>query len=201
MFSNDVHATNPINPTYETGCPDTMMITVFVNPLPIVKLDNMDTMIKYGKSIRLYAHGAQYYSWTPAGSVNDPNSASPIVTPRTTTTYIVYGMDMNGCVSSDTVQVGIDYKDNLLVPTGFTPNGDGMNDIFRPVNLGLRSLMEFRVFNRWGQEVFTTTRASDGWDGTWKGVEQAVGTYQYLIRVGYPDGQSETYKGDVTLVR
>jgi gliding motility-associated-like protein len=201
VFSNNVHATNPINPTYETGCPDTMQVTVYVNPLPIVRVVNTDTMIKYGKSLQLYAHGAQTYSWTPVGSLTDPNSPNPMAAPRETTTYIVFGMDTNGCVSTDTVKVAVDYRDNLLVPTGFTPNGDGMNDIFRPVNLGLRSLMEFRVFNRWGQEVFSTTNAERGWDGKWKGIEQQIGSYQYLIKVGYPDDHQETYKGDVTLIR
>jgi gliding motility-associated-like protein len=201
VFTNNVHATNPMNPTYETGCPDTMSITVFVNPLPIVRVDNRDTLIKYGKSVQLYAHGAQHYSWMPVSSLTDPNSPAPVALPRETTTYIVFGMDTNGCVSTDTVQIGIDYRDNLMVPTAFTPNNDGLNDIFKPVNLGFRSLMEFRVFNRWGQEVFSTTNAEKGWDGTWKGVEQQVGSYQYLIRVGYPDDHKETYKGDVTLIR
>jgi gliding motility-associated-like protein len=61
--------------------------------------------------------------------------------------------------------------------------------------------MEFRVFNRWGQEIFATQDINSGWDGTWKGEPQEVGSYQYIIRVGYPDGNVETFKGDVALVR
>jgi gliding motility-associated-like protein len=61
--------------------------------------------------------------------------------------------------------------------------------------------MEFRVFNRWGQEVYSTTDPSRGWDGTWKGVAQDMGVYSYIIRVAFPDGYVETYKGDVTLIR
>jgi hypothetical protein len=63
--------------------------------------------------------------------------------------------------------------------------------------------VEFRVFNKWGQEVYNGGggNPNKGWDGTWKGVAQDMGTYQYLIRVGYPDGLVETYKGDVTLIR
>jgi gliding motility-associated-like protein len=201
VFSNNVHQTAPVNPTYETGCPDTMMLTVFVNPLPNVRIDNADTQIKYGKSVQLYAHGAQWYSWKPAGSLNDPNSPGPIARPTETTTYVVYGKDMNGCVASDSVLVSVDYRDNLLVPTAFTPNGDGMNDVFKPVNLGLRKLMEFRVFNRWGQEVFSTTDHNAGWDGKWKGEDAPIGSYQYIIRIGYPDQMTESFKGDVTLIR
>ncbi|MEO6833816.1 MAG: gliding motility-associated C-terminal domain-containing protein, partial [Chitinophagaceae bacterium] len=74
-------------------------------------------------------------------------------------------------------------------------------DVFKIVNPSFQRLMEFRVFNRWGQEVFSTTDINAGWDGTWKGIDQPTGVYQYLIRVGSPDGKAETYKGDVTLVR
>ena len=93
------------------------------------------------------------------------------------------------------------YRDSLLVPTAFTPNGDGRNDVFRVANLSFQKLIEFRVFNRWGQEVYSTTDNNGGWDGTWKGVAQDMGIYTYIIRVAFPDGTVSTYKGDVTLIR
>jgi gliding motility-associated-like protein len=73
--------------------------------------------------------------------------------------------------------------------------------VFRVSNMTVQRYVEFRVFNRWGQEVYNGTDGRKGWDGTWKGVPQEIGNYQYLIRVAYPDGFVETYKGDVTLVR
>ncbi len=201
VFTNNVHQTNPINPNYETGCPDTLTLTVFVNPLPNVRVESRDTMIKYGQTVQLYASGAQWYSWSPAGSLSDPNSPSPVASPRESIKYVVYGRDMNGCVNTDSVHVYVDYRDNILVPTGFTPNGDGKNDVFKPVTFTVHRLLEFRVFNRWGQEVFSTTDKNAGWDGTWKGVEQGIGNYSYLIRVAYPDNYTETFKGEVTLIR
>jgi gliding motility-associated-like protein len=201
IFSNDVHRSNENNANYETGCPDTLTNIVRINPLPNVRMESKDTIIKYGKSVQLFAHGAQWYTWNPSGSVSDPNSPAPLAHPVETTTYVVYGMDTNGCVNTDSVRVAVDYRGNLFVPTGFTPDGDGRNDVFGPVNLGTRTLMEFRVFNRWGQEIFSTTDRNKGWDGTWKGEKMPIGTYQYLIRIGYPDRVIETYKGDVTLIR
>ncbi|MBS1615648.1 MAG: gliding motility-associated C-terminal domain-containing protein [Bacteroidetes bacterium] len=201
VFMNDVHRSAPSNPNYETGCPDTMMNLIRINPLPQVWISNNDTTIKYGKEIPLFAHGAQWYSWTPPGNVSDPNSPAPLAHPVETTNYIVYGMDTNGCVNTDTVQVAVDYRGNLFVPSAFTPNHDGRNDVFKITNLGTRTLMEFRVFNRWGQEVFSTTDRNAGWDGTWHGEDQPIGSYQYIIRIGYPDNMTETYKGDVTLIR
>jgi gliding motility-associated-like protein len=114
---------------------------------------------------------------------------------------VATGYDQYNCSSTDTVKVSVNYHTNLLLPSGFTPNGDGVNDEFRVVNANVQRLLEFRVFNRWGQEVFSTTDIRRGWDGTWGGEAQPVGVYQYLIRVGYADQTIETYKGDVTLIR
>jgi len=201
VFTNDVDRGNPANEGSSLGCPDTLFTTVIINPLPPVRSSSHDTTIGYGKSVQLFATGASNYTWTPVGSLNNPNLPAPIATPTETTNYIVSGMDSNGCVYRDTVKVTVTYTDNLLIPTGFTPNGDGRNDVFRVVNPSFQRLMEFRVFNRWGQEVFATQDIRDGWDGSWKGVAQPMGNYQYLIRVAYPDGNTETYKGDINLIR
>ncbi len=201
VFSNNIGDGNPINPTYSTGCPDTLSITVYVNPLPEVVIDTRDTMISFGKSVQLFAHGAQTYSWGPARQLSDANSPAPLATPNETTTYVVYGKDINGCIASDSVLISIDYSGSVTVPTAFSPNGDGRNDLFRVSNMGTRKLLEFRVFNRWGQEVFSTTDANKGWDGQWNGEDQEVGTYQYIIRIGYPDKTTGLFRGDVTLVR
>jgi len=96
--------------------------------------------------------------------------------------------------------VDVDYRDNLFVPSGFSPNGDGKNDLFRVANLTFQKIVEFRVFNRWGQEIFNAN-SNVGWDGAWKGEPQDMGEYSYQIRVGFPDGYVESYKGSVTLIR
>jgi gliding motility-associated-like protein len=182
-------------------CFDTLTINLTVKPLPQVHILNNDTIIKYGKSLQLLVNGARMYNWTPVSSLNNPNISYPIATPTEPTMYVAAGIGSNGCRSYDTVRVGIDYRDKLFIPSAFSPNGDGKNDVFKVANLTFQRIMEFRVFNRWGQEIFNTTSSETGWDGTWKNVEQDMGNYQYIIRVGYPDGLVETYKGDVTLVR
>ncbi len=201
IFDNEVGMGNSANPEYTTGCPDTMFITVNVRPLPVVVVPTADTLITIGQSVPLYVQGALHYTWSPAGSVSDPNAPMTIATPTVTTTYVATGYDQFNCSATDTVKVSVNYHTNILVPTGFTPDGDGRNDEFRVVNANVQRLLEFRVFNRWGQEVFSTTDIRKGWDGTWKGEPQPMGVYQYLIRVGYADQTIETYKGDVTLIR
>ncbi|MEO6832795.1 MAG: gliding motility-associated C-terminal domain-containing protein, partial [Chitinophagaceae bacterium] len=156
---------------------------------------------KFGSHVQLFAMGASTYTWTPVGSLNDPNSPAPIATPRETTSYIVSGSDSNLCIARDTVKVTIDYTNTMMIPSAFTPNGDGKNDFFKIVNPSFQRITEFRVFNRWGQEVFSTNDINQGWDGKWKGIDQPIGTYEYLIRLANVDGQAEVYKGDVTLIR
>lgn len=187
--------------TDQWGCKDTLTSTVEVRPLPDVRILNNDTIIKYGSSIELLASGGYLYQWYPAGWLNNPTLPNPIATPKEPVLYTVAAIGTNGCLNKDSVFVDIDYGRNLFVPTAFSPNGDGRNDVFRVFNINFQKLLEFRVFNRYGHEVFNTLSATDGWDGTFKGVQQDIGTYTYLIRVAYPDGKIETYKGDVTLVR
>jgi len=182
-------------------CYDTLYTHVKVNQKPVVNIINSDTTIKYGQNIQLLVSGAYLYSWSPLSTLTNPNIVNPFASPTEPTTYYVQGLAENGCRNVDSVHINIDYRDNLFVPSAFTPNGDAKNDVFRITNLTFQRLEEFRVFNRWGQEIFSTTDVKKGWDGTWKGVPQDMGSYQYLIRVAYPDGYIETYKGNVTLIR
>ncbi len=183
------------------GCSDTFSVDAIVKPLPEVNILNNDTVIKYGERIQLLVAGAYLYSWQPVSSLSNPNVVNPVAAPKEPTRFFVYGVAENGCRNIDSVRVDIDYRDQLFVPSAFTPNGDGKNDEFRVANITFQRLLEFRVFNRWGQELFNTTDPLRGWDGTWKGVPQDMNVYQYQIRVAYPDGFVETYKGNVTLIR
>ncbi len=92
-------------------------------------------------------------------------------------------------------------RKELLIPNAFSPNNDGQNDYFKIPNITDEKLIDFKVFNRWGTILFRTTDPKQGWDGTIKGQLQPVGVYGYVIRIGYPDGYVETYKGTVTLIR
>jgi len=187
--------------TDANGCIDTFKTSITVKPLPTINITNKDTVIKYGKSVVLNVFGGTQYYWTPLSGLSNPNNVSPTASPLVTTTYRVVGVGMNGCRGEDSVKVTIDYKSPISVPSAFTPNGDGKNDKFRLMGVTFQTLTEFRVFNRWGQEVFSTQNINDGWDGTFNGKLLDMGAYNYIIRVAYPDGAAETFKGDVTLIR
>jgi gliding motility-associated-like protein len=89
---------------------------------------------------------------------------------------------------------------NLFVPNVFTPNGDGRNDVLYVFSNSIAS-MTFRIFNQWGNEVFVSTDAHKGWDGTWQGQLQPVGVYVYVLRVRLYDGTELQKKGSISLVR
>jgi gliding motility-associated-like protein len=107
----------------------------------------------------------------------------------------------NGCAAVDTIEVQRDCYINI--PNSFTPNGDGLNNYFMPADLW-RGISQYQmdIFNRWGEQVFTTTNInSRGWDGKFGGKDQPVGTYIYQINVLFKTGQRKTYTGNVTLLR
>ncbi|MCB0700959.1 MAG: gliding motility-associated C-terminal domain-containing protein [Chitinophagaceae bacterium] len=182
-------------------CYDTLSARVEILPLPDVHILNQDTTVKYGSKFQLLASGARLFNWSPVSSLSNPNISYPMATPTEDTRYVVGGIGANGCRAFDTLYVTVDKRDHIMVPGAFSPNGDGKNDVFKITNLTFQRIMEFRVFNRWGQEIFNTTDNNRGWDGTWKGEPQGIGTYNYLIRVASPDGHVDTFTGAVTLIR
>lgn len=98
-------------------------------------------------------------------------------------------------------------KDSLInttepvIPNAFTPNGDGKNDYFKVYHLKTERLVELRIFNKWGSILFHSQDPQKGWDGTYKGKDQPIGVYGYLIKIEFPDGSLKTYKGTLTLLR
>jgi gliding motility-associated-like protein len=87
------------------------------------------------------------------------------------------------------------------VPTGFTPNGDGRNDVIRPIAVGLKQLEYFRIFNRWGEMVFQTSTNGAGWDGRIAGKDQGTNVFVWIVKGVDYTGKSFFAKGTVTLIR
>ena len=91
---------------------------------------------------------------------------------------------------------------SLLMPNAFSPNGDGINDIYKPKS-GYQNITEFRayIFNRWGQKLFEWTDPATGWDGTYKGSPVKDGVYFCLVKAKGADGKIYNFKKDVNLLR
>lgn len=187
--------------TTPLGCKGSDSVHIIARPGAVLTDVTADFIAKYGETVRLNANGTLYYTWTPDALLDYPNTRNPNATAWDTTTFTVIGMNEYGCTDTAYVKMGIDYAMSESIPSAFSPNGDGMNDAFRIINLKYQRVLEFRIFNRWGQQVFETTDAKASWDGTYKGVAQEAGVYGYIIRIATPDGKVRAYKGDVTLVR
>ncbi len=181
---------------------ETLLLTPDPNP-PFVLTGVSDSqVINYGSSVQLNSNGGTRYYWTPNdGSLTNPNINNPIATPTVSTTYEVYSYNEDGCLDSASVYVKVNFVDSDFISSAFTPNGDGNNDVFKISHLRFDRLVDFRIFNRWGQLVFQTSDFSKGWDGTFEGVPQDIGVYNYMVITAHSDGSNQYYKGTVTLIR
>ncbi|MBL7717236.1 MAG: choice-of-anchor L domain-containing protein [Flavipsychrobacter sp.] len=182
--------------------------SVHIHTYPHVFLTAIDDqLIHYNDKVQLDANNAlghtTYYAWTPPAALNDPNIKSPVAHVTDPVLYTVYGINEWGCRDTADVKINVDYTMDEFVPSVFSPNGDGKNDVFRVLNLKNQRLIEFRVFNRWGKEVYNSPDPTRGWDGTYNGEPQDPGVYNYVIRINLPGpgGDQRTYTGNVTLIR
>ena len=145
------------------------------------------------------------YQWSPAELVDNPNSPTPNTNPNQTTVFQVTITDLNtGCevVAFKRVKVfEINCAEpDIFIPSAFTPNGDGNNDLFRVRGNNLAEI-ELEVYNRWGQMVFKTNEISQGWDGTFQGKKADPGVFVYHLTVICLDKQEYYTQGNVTLIR
>jgi len=183
------------------GCVDTITKRIYVEPF--VPFAGNDTIIVKGERIRFNAIGGDEYTWTPADGLVFPGSANPVgYYPDTGVySYAVHIKTNTGCEGDDSINVLVVDNPYLYVPSGFTPNGDGRNDILRPIGVGYNQIRFFRVFNRWGELVYETNVFREGWDGIYKGQPAEIGTYFWVLQIVNRFGTEEMIKGDATLLR
>jgi gliding motility-associated-like protein len=188
------------------GCPKTVADTVVVTVIPPVPaFAGNDTTIVVGEPLQLNATGGVNYAWTPSTGMNNPFINNPVVTLNTfidSITYLVKVSTREGCYAYDSLTVFMfKTKPDIFIPSAFTPNGDGMNDILKPVPVGIKQFNFFRVYNRWGNLLYSTSTIGAGWDGTFGGKLQQSETYVYVAQGIDYTGKLITKKGTVVLIR
>jgi gliding motility-associated-like protein len=145
------------------------------------------------------------FSWTPSLGLSDTGIPNPVATAGNTVgseiMYQVTATDSAGCKGEGYVKIKIYDGPALYVPTGFSPNTDGLNERFKAKAVGIKSYHYFRVYNRWGQLMFSSKDPSEGWDGKLSGKEQPSGIYVWMIEAETVNGKLITKKGTVTLIR
>jgi gliding motility-associated-like protein len=156
-------------------------VNMTVNPTSVVDAGG-DQTIKIGNSIQLNATATGTITditWTPATGLSNNKILNPIATPTETTTYTLMVQTTDGCVGMDMATINVLLP--ITIPNTFTPNGDGVNDTWAIKDLATYQSCTVQIFNRWGQNVYSSVGYGTPWDGTYKGSPLPTGTYYYVI--------------------
>jgi gliding motility-associated-like protein len=188
-----------------TGCPKAVNDTIIINVLPPINAyAGRDTTIVPGLPYQMQASGGTRYFWSPSTGLSAVNIANPVAILSAGIDSIIYrvAVIVGPCVKNDFVTIRVSQVGpDILVPSGFTPNGDGKNDLARPATPGIAQLKYFTIFNRLGEPVFTTSTIGDGWNGMFKGKAQPAGTYVYQAEGVDYEGITIFRKGTIVLIR
>jgi len=188
---------------------DTGSVQVTVYPIPNV-FAGQDTTVNTGSTVQpstSYSRDVTTYNWTPSNGLSCTNCATPTVDVKSTVSYRVTASNQGGCVASDEVTItAICNGNNFFIPNTFSPNGDGMNDVFYVRGKGINLVHSLRVFNRWGQAVyekrdFMANDAAAGWDGKINGKIADMDVYVYIVEMYCDNANIVPYKGNVALIR
>ena len=207
-------AQNPTNICFDSAGVFDVTLTVtngsgtdqIINSVTVMDLPEIngygDTLIDIGGAAVLLAEPIDpgILFWDPEETVDCPTCLEVTATPLITTTYYPSLIGANGCIGRDTVLVMVNFEEIVEVPSAFSPNGDGSNDFVHVLGIGITSI-DFRIFNRYGQLVFSSTDIEEGWDGTMNGEELNQGVFVYTLEYSLIDGTNGTKSGNITLVK
>jgi gliding motility-associated-like protein len=191
-----------VSVTDTKGCPKVVTDTIWVSVVPKVPaFAGNDTIAILNQPFQLHASGGVSFVWTPVDGLDDPTIYNPVTIINHDITYTVTAYTIEGCSGKDDIRVRFIAGPDIYVPTGFTPNGDGTNDIFRPLPVGILELEFFRVYDRWGKLMYSTTEYLKGWDGNYNGEPAAIGSYVWVVQGKNVNNETVLRKGTVTLLR
>jgi gliding motility-associated-like protein len=188
------------------GCPKPGRDTVVVTMLPKIKpFAGRDTVVVMNQPLQLNASGGVKYVWSPSQNLSDPLIGNPVALfkePSEGIRYKVFVYNEAGCFDTASFKITVFATGpTVFVPTGFTPNNDGRNDILIPVAVGMKYIQQFSIYNRWGQLVFSTNASGQGWDGRIGGQFQGPNSYVWMVKAVDYNGKAYFLKGMVTLIK
>jgi len=156
------------------------------NSWPIHVRDSIGNVYNWKPAIQLSSYNKQYTEFFATG--ND-------------VTYLIDITDGHACITTDTLLMQVLKNPGYYLPSAFTPNGDGLNDIIKPYLVGMKELKSFSIFNRWGNLIFFSKKEGEGWDGKFKGIDQPTGAYVWILEFYNIDNVLVKEKGTITLIR
>jgi len=189
------------------ACPSvTEMDTIYVHPQADAHIMSAsNSTVCSGDSVHFTAESynpAYLYQWQPASYFENHTNQGDVYGFIDMSGYVKLSVTTEyGCTSTDSMLIKAEPCCDVYFPNAFTPNGDGLNDVFRPLSNGRQQVKDFRIANRWGQIMYESVDQHSGWDGKFGGVPQDMGSYFYYIEYKCSNGKTYTKKGEVVLVR
>jgi len=207
------------NPTYTYVLPGSYTVKLTITPLACINLRQFATKnivvqaspsnMRYtslnaisNRTLQLQARefsGASY-SWIPSVGINNPFINNPVFNYSEQQQYLININTTAGCQLTDSLLIKMFSKKEIFVPDVFSPNGDNNNDKLTPLLVGV-SLRNFKIYNRWGQLVFQSNKAGDGWDGMYQGTKQPMEIYSWVAEGRDVDGNIINRNGSSLLLR
>jgi gliding motility-associated-like protein len=188
---------------YDTlGCPKPGIsnVAITVNP-QIIAFAGNDTSIVIGQPLQLHGSGAPSFLWYPNFALDRNDIADPMAILSQNQTYVMKTFTEEGCFAYDTVNIKVfTTAPDIFVPNAFTPDNNS-NNIFRPIPVGISKIEYFRVYNRNGALVYSTSHIGSGWDGSFDGKPQPVGGYVWMVQGTDYTGKIVSKKGVAVLIR
>ncbi len=188
------------------GCTQTAQTNVGQNGGPTATATATATIIQAGQSSTLNSTGGGTYTWSPSTGLSCTNCQSPTASPAVTTDYCVTVTDNNGCTATACITIVVEtpcpLAENFAVPSAFSPNGDGHNDIF--FLQGWQDCVQqfsLTIYDRWGERVFESSDPAKGWDGNLDGRPMGTAVFAYYISATNNKGEPFIKKGNISLLR
>lgn len=189
---------------------DTASVAIKVYPVPQMQVEEETISLNVGNSVQLkatYSSDVTSWRWTPPKYLDNPTSPTPVATPNESITYTVVAANGGSCIARSQIAITVLCNgSNIFIPNTFSPNNDGMNDVFYPRGKGLFGIRNMKIFNRWGQVVyersgFVPNDATAAWDGNFKGKPASSDVYVYILEIVCNNSVVIPVKGNVTLLR
>ena len=177
------------------GCSETKITQVMISPQPVAAIAPSSSPVIEGQMLSLVASGGDTYLWD-----NGSSGSTITLQPQETRDYCVTVTNSYGCKERSCITVEMIKESTLYIPNTFTPNGDGLNDLFEIPHANLTEF-QIRIFDRWGELLFESNSTDTSWDGTYKGKEVSEDVYVYTITAKGFDQKEYVKRGHVTVLK